>query len=87
MVGGKNTLSGYSSFYTADAMSMKVPKSYQQPMADIKSEKARSENMAAIHNKNTKPELVLRKALWGKGYRYRKNYNLLPGKPDIVLTK
>ena len=56
-------------------------------MADIKSEKARSENMAAIHNKNTKPELFLRKALWGKGYRYRKNYNLLPGKPDIVLTK
>ena len=47
----------------------------------------RSENMRRIRPKNTKLELALRKALWHKGYRYRKNYEALPGKPDIVLTK
>ena len=47
----------------------------------------RSENMRCIRSKNTKIEIVLRKALWHKGYRYRKNYEALPGKPDIVLTK
>lgn len=47
----------------------------------------RRKNMQLIKNKDTKIELVLRKALWRKGYRYRKNYNKLPGKPDIVLTK
>ena len=41
------------------------------------------------HNrsKDTSIELVLRKELWHRGYRYRKNYKKLPGKPDIVLTK
>ncbi len=43
--------------------------------------------MAAIKNKDTKIEVILRKALYAKGYRYRKNYKDLPGKPDIVLTK
>lgn len=47
----------------------------------------RSENMRRIRSKNTKIEIALRKALWHKGYRYRKNYAALPGKPDIVLTK
>ena len=47
----------------------------------------RSENMGRIHSKNTKIEIALRKALWHRGYRYRKNYATLPGKPDIVLTK
>ena len=47
----------------------------------------RSENMRRIRSKNTKIEIALRKALWYKGYRYRKNYEALPGKPDIVLTK
>lgn len=47
----------------------------------------RSENMRSIRSKNTKIEIALRKALWHKGYRYRKNYEALPGKPDIVLTK
>lgn len=56
-------------------------------MADIKSRDARSKNMAAIHDRDTKPEIVLRKKLWSRGYRYRKNYKGLPGKPDIVLTK
>ncbi len=43
--------------------------------------------MASIHSKDTKPELLLRKALWAKNYRYRVNYKALPGKPDIVFTK
>lgn len=46
-----------------------------------------SKNMSHIRSKNTSIELVLRKALWHKGYRYRVNYKLLPGSPDIVLTK
>lgn len=43
--------------------------------------------MSAIHSKDTDIELRLRKALWQKGYRYRKNVKTLPGKPDIVFTK
>lgn len=46
-----------------------------------------SNNMRKIHSKDTSIELQLRKALWHKGYHYRKNYNALPGSPDIVLTK
>lgn len=44
-------------------------------------------NMKYIHSKNTKIEVILRKALWNAGFRYRKNYEKLPGKPDIALTK
>lgn len=47
----------------------------------------RHKNMQHIRSKDTKIEIILRKALWEKGYRYRKNYGNLPGKPDIVLTK
>ena len=47
----------------------------------------RHRNMSNIKNKDTSIEIKLRKALWEKGYRYRKNYNKLPGRPDIVLTK
>ncbi len=47
----------------------------------------RHKNMSHIRNKDSKIEQKLRKALWDKGYRYRKNYKVLPGKPDIVLTK
>jgi len=43
--------------------------------------------MSAIKSKNTKPELMLRHALWKKGMRYRVNMKNLPGKPDIVFTK
>lgn len=46
-----------------------------------------SNNMRKIHSKDTSIELLLRKALWHKGYRYRKNYKALPGSSDIVLTK
>lgn len=47
----------------------------------------RHKNMSRIRNKDSKIELTLRKALWQKGFRYRKNYKQLPGIPDIVLTK
>ena len=45
-----------------------------------------TENMQSIGSKDTQIEVKLRKALWHKGYRYRKNFKKLPGKPDIVLT-
>lgn len=47
----------------------------------------RQKNMKHIKAKDTEIELILRKALWQRGYRYRKNYKDLPGHPDIVLTK
>jgi len=43
--------------------------------------------MSAIKSKNTKPEKILRKELWARGMRYRVNYKLLKGKPDIVFIK
>lgn len=56
-------------------------------MTDVLTPEQRSKNMRSIRSKDTKAEVILRKALWHRGYRYRKNYRLLPGKPDIVLTK
>lgn len=47
----------------------------------------RHRNMKNIKSKDTSIELILRQALWRRGYRYRKNMSSLPGKPDIVLTK
>lgn len=41
--------------------------------------------MSGIRGKNTKPELLVRKALTGKGYRYRLHCKDLPGDPDIVM--
>ncbi len=43
--------------------------------------------MRYIKSKDTTIELLLRKELWKRGFRYRKNYSMLPGTPDIVLTK
>ena len=43
--------------------------------------------MQSIHSKDTKPEMKLRKELWKRGIHYRKNYKILPGSPDIVITK
>lgn len=56
-------------------------------MADVLTKDQRHKNMKNIKGKDTKIEIILRKALWEKGYRYRKNYRGLPGQPDIVLTK
>ena len=47
----------------------------------------RSKNMKAIRSKDTSIELILRKALYHRGFRYRKNYKTLPGTPDIAITK
>lgn len=47
----------------------------------------RSENMARVKNKNTKPEIYLRKLLWHRGFRYRINYKQLPGSPDIFIPR
>ncbi len=52
---------------------------------DVHSPKQRSYNMSQIKGKNTKPEMMVRKILWKKGYRYRLQYKNLPGKPDIVF--
>ena len=54
---------------------------------DVLTKKQRHKNMLNIKSKDTKVEILLRKALWAKGIRYRKNYNKLSGKPDIVLMK
>ena len=54
---------------------------------DNRSKEARSKNMAHIPSKNTKPEEAVRKYLFSKGFRYRKNVSYLPGKPDIVLPR
>lgn len=45
----------------------------------------RSLIMAAVHSKNTKPELLVRKLVFGMGYRYRLHSSKLPGKPDMVF--
>ena len=52
-----------------------------------RTQEAISKNMSKIHSSDTSIEVRLRKALWHKGYRYRKNYKVLPGSPDIALTK
>ncbi|WP_295158075.1 very short patch repair endonuclease [Selenomonas sp. AE3005] len=54
---------------------------------DVLSREQRHHNMSHIRAADTKAEVLLRKALWKKGLRYRKNYASLPGKPDIVLTR
>lgn len=54
-------------------------------LADHITPAQRSFNMSRVRSKNTTPELVVRKALWARGYRFRLHRNDLPGKPDIVL--
>ncbi len=56
-------------------------------MTDIFSKQKRSQIMSKISGKDTKPEIKVRKYLFSKGFRYRKNVKTLPGKPDIVLPK
>lgn len=54
---------------------------------DVLTTTQRHKAMTAIRSTDTSIEVTLRKALWHKGFRYRKNYGLLPGKPDIAITK
>ncbi|MDO5149509.1 MAG: very short patch repair endonuclease [Oscillospiraceae bacterium] len=54
---------------------------------DVHDKKTRSYNMSQIKSKNTKPEEIVCKYLFSRGFRYRKNDKRYPGKPDIVLPK
>lgn len=56
-------------------------------MADVHSPDIRSKNMRAIRSKNTKPEILVRRALHAAGFRYRLHVPGMPGKPDIVFSK
>ena len=51
------------------------------------SKQQRHANMAAIRSKDTKPEMIVRRGLWKRGFRYRLNHKRLPGHPDLVLRK
>ena len=54
---------------------------------DKLSAQQRHNNMAAIRSKDTKPEMIVRRELWKRGFRYRLNHKRLPGHPDLVLRK
>ena len=54
---------------------------------DKLSAQQRHANMAAIRSKDTKPEMIVRRGLWSRGFRYRLNHKRLPGHPDLVLRK
>ena len=56
-------------------------------MSDIFSQTKRSDIMSKISSKDTKPEILVRKFLFSKGFRYRINVKTLPGKPDIDVYK
>ena len=56
-------------------------------MADVHNKRVRSYNMSRIQGKNTKPEMIVRRFLHSKGFRYRLHVDYLPGKPDLVLPK
>lgn len=56
-------------------------------MTDVFSPQKRSAIMSHIHGKDTKPEWIVRRYLFSRGYRYRKHVKGLPGTPDIVLRK
>ena len=56
-------------------------------MSDRLTKEQRHKNMSAIHGKNTKPELLVRKFLFSRGFRYRLNHPRLLGHPDLVLRK
>jgi len=56
-------------------------------MTDIVDQRTRSRMMSGIRGKNTKPEVLIRSLLHSRGYRFRKHYDRLPGKPDIALPK
>lgn len=54
---------------------------------DIKSKEARSINMSKIKSQDTKPEIYIRRLFFRNGIRFRKNYNGVPGKPDLYISK
>lgn len=56
-------------------------------MPDSHTPEQRHNNMSAIHGRDTRPEMVVRRYLWNHGFRYRLNHRRLPGRPDVVLRK
>ncbi|KZM49044.1 very short patch repair endonuclease [Labrenzia sp. OB1] len=56
-------------------------------MSDVLTQEQRRHNMQRIRRRNTKPEMHLRRGLHARGYRYRVDYNGLPGRPDLALPK
>lgn len=54
---------------------------------DVFDKEKRSAVMSRIRSKDTKPEMIVRRYLYSRGYRYMKNVKRLPGTPDIVLKK
>lgn len=54
-------------------------------MVDTLTKKERSKRMSLVRNKDTKPELIVRRLVYGLGYRYRLHRSDLPGKPDLVF--
>jgi len=54
---------------------------------DFHVDATRSRTMSRIRSRDTGPEVVLRRALWAKGVRYRKNYRRIPGTPDIAIVR
>lgn len=56
-------------------------------MTDVHDKITRSYNMSQIKGKDTKPEMLVRKYIFSKGFRYRLHDKKLPGKPDVVLPK
>ena len=62
-------------------------KNWRKTGMDVHNKRTRSYNMSQIKGKNTKPEEIVRKFLFSKGFRYRKNDKRFPGTPDIVLPK
>ena len=56
-------------------------------MSDVHSKEVRSFNMSQIKGKDTKPEIIVRKFLFSRGYRFRIHDKRFPGKPDVILPK
>lgn len=56
-------------------------------MTDVHTREARRANMAAVRSRDTKPELIVRRAVHGMGFRFRLHGRNLPGRPDLVLPR
>ena len=76
-----------SCYYLLNNLLFKISKKVLIVKMKKKNPLTRSQNMARIKSKNTKPEIYIRKLLYKMGYRYRVNYLELPGTPDIFILK